>query len=980
MSAAGRAASTAAGPVTHDDERSGTRPPSPSLWDRTGRPAGVWARAHPGMVVLLFAPFVLFLGLRLFGLAFLEGDDLIQNFPMRVLVGRDLDHGVLPLWNPYLFSGTPLLAGFNAGAAYPVTWLMAVFDDFTAWALTLAVVYDIALTGMYCFLRRQAVSSTAATFGAATFAFAGFMTAQLVHIDLVEGAALVPWMLLAVHGLTERPGAVHGPTERPDHPPRGLARPRPARLWAGLFALSLGLCILSGGAEAILDGLVVVVLFWVGRLFANGWFTANRRRLPAAVAWLACGAAGGAVLGAAQWLPGLRFEQMSQRSQHTYAFFTSGSLVDRLLTLVVSPYILGTNQGWPGGYNGTFNFPEVTSYAGILALIAFCSLFLRRWRSRPEARQWWIWYVVLVVGLLSAVGGQTPFGRLLYLIPQVNGERLLNRNLLLVDTALAVLVGWWLHGLLADRAGREPDEETILQRWHRGPKSEIVVPALPFVAAAVLCVFLWVDGDTLQGWLTLAYPFPTGSQLLLAGLVTIGTVIAGAATWIVVNASRYRHARLRRLLGAVVVADLLVFNLFVIRPPLPESRALAHEPSAAALRAATGDGRFIIYDPDELQLDALLDLGQTDFNILSGLSSAQGYTALTDGSYYQATGAHLQEDLAPATLSTPLWDELNVTTLLSLPSYFVRPVPTSAYRPTVGGSQGIVFPSTTGPPTPSPPTRVAAGDTRRWYFGGTLTTSEITVPLPHSEGGFAPLALGLLTTSGSIRWLPEESTIVDGRARTAVAHFDPPVEAGGIVVRAPVGSSITVGTPTAVTAEAGEVSLDGPLQEHVTYPHWVYTGTIGPFGSFHDPAATGWARLLGPDGQPEQAKGSVLAGPPDDSGRQAVTVETNSAATLQRSEAYAPGWSATIRTMTGSDGERRLGPAEPVPVGRSGVLQTVALPGPGTYVVTFTYAPADAIVGIVISAAGVLAGAGWVATELFLRRRRRRVARQPSGP
>ena len=89
---------------------------------------------------------------------------------------QDLDHGDLPLWNPYLFSGTPLLGGFNAGAAYPVTWLMAILPVFTAWTLNLALAYDVALAGMYLFLRRQSISSTAATFGAATFAFAGYMS------------------------------------------------------------------------------------------------------------------------------------------------------------------------------------------------------------------------------------------------------------------------------------------------------------------------------------------------------------------------------------------------------------------------------------------------------------------------------------------------------------------------------------------------------------------------------------------------------------------------------------------------------------------------------------------------------------------------------------------------------------------------------------------------------------------------------------
>ena len=56
----------------------------------------------------------------------LPGDNFIQNFPLRVLAGQDLIHGHLPLLNPYIFAGAPLLGGFNAGAAYPLTWLFAI--------------------------------------------------------------------------------------------------------------------------------------------------------------------------------------------------------------------------------------------------------------------------------------------------------------------------------------------------------------------------------------------------------------------------------------------------------------------------------------------------------------------------------------------------------------------------------------------------------------------------------------------------------------------------------------------------------------------------------------------------------------------------------------------------------------------------------------------------------------------------------------
>ncbi len=240
-----------------DDRPAPTVPLNPGYRGRRGRPGRprslVWARAHPGMVVALVVPFAVFFIPLLFGLVYLSGDNLIQNLPMRALVGRDLAHGSLPLWNPYLFSGTPLLGGFNAGAAYPTTWLTAVLPLFPAWTLMLAVTYDVALGGMYVFLRRQAVSSTAATFGAVTFAFAGYMTAQIVHVDLITGAAWLPWMLVAVHGLTERRPT--GPVPRRDARWPGDVVPGSGSSYWGV---SLGLTLLAGAAESIIDSVVLV--------------------------------------------------------------------------------------------------------------------------------------------------------------------------------------------------------------------------------------------------------------------------------------------------------------------------------------------------------------------------------------------------------------------------------------------------------------------------------------------------------------------------------------------------------------------------------------------------------------------------------------------------------------------------------------------------------------------------------------------------
>ena len=962
----------------------------------TGRRGGAaWVRSHPGMAFALVLPFLVFGIPQLFGMTFLSGDNFIQNFPMRVLVGKDLIHGVLPLWNPYLFSGTPLLGGFNAGAAYPLTWLTAVVPVFTAWTLTLAVAYDVALAGMYVFLRRQGIASTAATFGAVTFAFAGYMTAQQVHIDLIEGAASLPWILVAIHGLTERRGGDGGPGTGGEAGRVGdrSADRRRARWWVLLLAVALGLTLLAGAAEAIIDSGVLVIIYWIWRTVSAGLLRrGSGRTLARSVGAVALGVAGGVALGAAQWLPGLLFLSQSQRATATYTFFTSGSLNNRLLTLLASPFALGTNQGWPATYGGTYNFPEVTSYVGILALIAAFALLLKRWRSRPEARQWWVWYVILVVGLLSSLGNQTPFAHLMYLIPGVSSERLLNRNLLLVDTALAVLLAWWTHVLLAGRAERPesatdaPEPTSVRDRWRSGRRAEVVLTSVPLAVIVVVAVLLWTAAPFLERILEVEFPLGTGELLRLAGLVTAGAVIAGVATWTVLASGRFTALRLRRQLAAVLLVDLALFNLFVINPPITEAAAQADTPVAAQFAAQVGDGRFIIYDPDRFETKQLYALGQTDLNMFRLLPSAQGYTALTDGAYYDATGAHLQETLDPTTLAGTVWDTLNVTTLLSLPGYFVTPLPASSSPggSSAGSSTGSIPGSSSVRPSqpvyfPADPAGqsatslggpssfvLAAGVARPWYFGGALTLSRWAVPV--ERGDAAHVQVGLVTPSGVDRWLPRHDAVVTGTGvgRSLSVSLPRPVESGGIVVRTTAGR-VTVGIPTAVTAESGPVSLDGPLQYGVLPPHWTFTGMVGPFGAFRSGAAQGWARARAPGGGPPPAGTSVTVTAPGQYGSQTITVTADGPVVLQRSESFTTGWKASVEKV----GRGGVGPSRSVPVERDGVIQQVSLPGAGEYRVTFRYRPAATLAGLITSGLAGVALVVWAVLELVGSRRRR---------
>ncbi|HTX62139.1 MAG TPA: hypothetical protein VMD28_00765, partial [Acidimicrobiales bacterium] len=330
-------------------------------------------RARVAAVTTLVALPMLVYGLpALLGHPVVPGDDLTQNLPLRLLVGRDLRSGHLPIFDPYIWSGAPLLAGWNAGAAYPLTWLFAVLPGTAAWTVNLLAAGMTAATGCYAFLRASRLSVLASWAGGMTYAFGGGMVAQISHVSLVIGMSWVPIALLAILRLT-RPA----PVDR-----RSLLR------WTTVLAGAVGLVLLAGEPRAVTDAAAVLVLYGGWRLAKLAAHTGRGPHVgstDAAAAgrgatWKASvavvfGALLGVGLGAVQLVPGLAAVATSQRAQVTAYLFGAGSLPVRWLTLLGVPDLLGGSGsfGQPT-FSASYNLTEVTGYVGLLPLAAAVAL------------------------------------------------------------------------------------------------------------------------------------------------------------------------------------------------------------------------------------------------------------------------------------------------------------------------------------------------------------------------------------------------------------------------------------------------------------------------------------------------------------------------------------------------------------------------------------------------------------------------------
>jgi hypothetical protein len=967
--------------------------------DTGAAPTSRRSRGDVVAIVLLVAlPAVIFGVPALLGHAVLPGDDLTQNFPLRVLAGSEIRAGHLPLYNPYIWSGAPLLAGWNAGAAYPFTWLFAILPGPAAWTVNMIATWAVAGVGMFCFLRALRLASLASFLGALSFAFAGAMSAQVTHFGLIAGMSWVPVQLLSILRLSQDRSAA-------------------SRLgWTAVLAAATGLVILAGEPRAIDDSCAIVLIYAAWQVLRLG------RRAGLAAVSMTAGLALGACLGAVQWLPGLATISTSQRGASSMTLFNSGSLPVRWLLLTLVPDLLGGSGslGQPSFFTA-YNLTEVTSYVGILPLVAAFAL-LGRLRLRRRPPEWLVWHVTALAGVVLALGGNTPLGELLYHLPLFGDQRLQSRNVLVLDLALAVLLGYW-----ADQPfGRERGVRVPRGRAGRSfglppgrrMAPEAVLGVVPPLAAVVVVALGLTWGAGLLHWLGMGI----GQSASVIGslkpwLIPYGVLGAGAAALVIFGPRAGPRLRSRLLAGFVVV-DLIVFTVLCVvevssdlslaaadsgssassaGPPSSASSASSvgstslagsvrsagsagpgssvrsarsagsSGPSTAPMATATAlsprpvaalgyPGRFAIYDPDLLDPGELSDLNPPDVNAVGSqaMPSVQGYSSIVDDHYASATGSHQasgegQDTLSPHAVADGTLDQLDTSVMLTLSGFLVTRV-------------GVDGPDA-GPPGTGR-RDISADQRTTWYLGTPLDVVKVEVSDADAiKDAAAGTQLGLTTPAGSTLWFraramtPSTLTITLARPVSSIA-----------VVGQAHGTPCPLGAPSIVTADGGVFVADGQLQDALVPSHWTVAGFDGPFTVFANRFAQHPLRIEALPGR--SAAGAWIG---DSSGAPAeptvATVFSPHGARIVRSVAAIPGWSATWQP--------RHGPAIALAVQRDGLVQAVDVP-PGLGVVTWSFTPPGLPVGLVLSLAA--AALVFVFLLVFLANRVRLYGRWRRGP
>ena len=96
----------------------------------------------------------------------LYGSDFVLYFrPLKEFIfDHFLRHGTIPMWNPYQFSGTPLISNIQASLFYPLGFLFYLMPSEQAYLYTLVMHSILGCLFMYIFMRDILISPLAELF------------------------------------------------------------------------------------------------------------------------------------------------------------------------------------------------------------------------------------------------------------------------------------------------------------------------------------------------------------------------------------------------------------------------------------------------------------------------------------------------------------------------------------------------------------------------------------------------------------------------------------------------------------------------------------------------------------------------------------------------------------------------------------------------------------------------------------------------
>jgi len=479
------------------------------------------------------------------------GSDVVLLFSFwRSFFAAGIVHGTgLPLWNPFVFSGTPFIGNPLSAMFYPVTWLFLFLNNDTLFGYI--YILDVILIGIFTFYygREIDLSKFGALIAAISFMFCGVILPRIFagHLPTIDAFVWFTAALLFFERSCKSGKALYG-------------------ICAGI---ALGMMFLAGEIQIALYGASATVLYVMLRVLLQNNSMPLRSKASRLLAIMVLSIAICGAISAIQLLPTWEFSQFSNRAGGvSYDFSTEMSLPpSNMITLLIPDYF--------GSVGNTLIYPvyyywEFCLYLGILPLILACAgLWFHNSRYRL------ILGCLALFALLFSLGTYTPvYDLFFHFVPGFSMFRKPSSMLFVFAWGVALLAGMGGDVITASVTEKEKNRFYLFRNGL-------------LVLSFITLVFLFLTGT---GW-----KMPSSSNELLDYYLVFSCIFFLSVIVISFGDTLgIEKGWLQRILIAIVVVDLFFFGMQFIDTRSPET--VFKNPAYIPVLQNETDTYFRIYD------------------------------------------------------------------------------------------------------------------------------------------------------------------------------------------------------------------------------------------------------------------------------------------------------------------------------------------------------------------------------------------------
>lgn len=283
-------------------------------------------------------------------------DVFSQLFPWRSLAMDLIRSGHLPLWNPFSFSGYPLLGNWQSAPFYPLNFLMLLFGNVHGYGFMVFLQPVLAALFMYLFLRQLKLSKISAAFGSLVSAYSGFV---MVYLEYATIGQIMIWLPLILY-LIEK-----------------YFEGRKIRFLA-LISICLFPVLTGGFFQPAFYVILIAALYWLFRSLSTPKEINKPRLITMGAVFILLGVTTAAV----QLIPTAELLKYSIRNlDHNIVEYNYGLLPPQNLISLMAPDFFGNPV--TGNYWGAIQYQEATGYFSAIALgLATAAIFIKKkdWR------------------------------------------------------------------------------------------------------------------------------------------------------------------------------------------------------------------------------------------------------------------------------------------------------------------------------------------------------------------------------------------------------------------------------------------------------------------------------------------------------------------------------------------------------------------------------------------------------------------------